>query len=62
MTRIIILVVALVFTCAIAAATALDIDHHGFNGVDAMALVIVLLFATGIIGALLQRPPRPPGD
>jgi hypothetical protein len=62
MTRIIILIVALVFTGAIAAATALDIDHNGFNGVDAMALVIVLLFATGIIGALLQRPPRPPGD
>jgi hypothetical protein len=62
MTRIIILIVALVFTCAIAAATVLDIDHNGFNGVDAMALVIVLLFATGIIGALLQRPPRPPGD
>jgi hypothetical protein len=60
--RIVILIVALVFTCAIALATALDIAHNGFNGVDAMALVIVVLFATGIIGALLQRPPRPPGD
>jgi hypothetical protein len=60
--RIVILVVALVFTAAIAAATVLDIKNNGFNGVDALALVIVLLFATGIIGALLQRPPRPPGD
>jgi hypothetical protein len=60
--RIVILIVALVFTCAVAVATVLDIDHNGFNGVDAMALLIVLLFATGIIGALLQRPPRPPRD
>ncbi|HEX8977034.1 MAG TPA: hypothetical protein VF781_11015 [Solirubrobacteraceae bacterium] len=59
--RILILIIALVFTGAIAVATALDIRNHGFNGVDAMALVIVLLFATGILGALLQRPPRPPG-
>jgi hypothetical protein len=60
--RILLLVIALVFTCAIAVATVLDIAHNGFNGIDAMALVIVLLFATGVIGALFQRPPRPPGD
>ena len=60
--RIIILIVALVFTGALAVVTALDIRNNGFNGVDVMALVIVVLFATGILGALSQRPPRPPSD
>ncbi|MEA2214214.1 MAG: hypothetical protein QOF83_4162 [Solirubrobacteraceae bacterium] len=60
--RIVLLIVALIFTGALGVVTALDIRNNGFNGVDAMALVIVLLFATGILGALSQRPPRPPGD
>jgi VIT1/CCC1 family predicted Fe2+/Mn2+ transporter len=60
--RIIILIVALLFTGALAVATALDIRNNGFNGVDAMALVILVLFATGLLGALSHRPPRPPGD
>jgi hypothetical protein len=60
--RILILIVALVFTCALAALTALDIDQHGFNGVDVFAGLILLLFGTGILGALFQRPPRPPDE
>jgi hypothetical protein len=59
--RILLLVVAFVFTCAVALVTALDIRDNGFNGVDVFAIVIVILFATGVLGALSQRPPRGPG-
>ena len=60
--RILVLIVALVFTCALAAFTVLDIAQHGFNGVDVFAGLILLLFATGILGALLQRPPKGPDE
>lgn len=60
--RILLLIVALVFTCAMAALTVLDIDQHGFNGIDVFAGLILLLFATGILGALFQRPPGPPEE
>lgn len=60
--RILILIVALVFTGALAALTVLDIDQHGFNGVDVFAGLILLLFATGILGALFQRPPKAPDE
>jgi hypothetical protein len=60
--RIVLLIVSLVWTSALAVLTVLDIDHNGFNGVDAFAVLILVLFATGILGALFQRPPGPPGE
>jgi hypothetical protein len=55
--RLVLLVIALVFTAAIAVATVLDAIHHGVNAVDVLAGLIVILFATGLIGALTHRPP-----
>ncbi len=52
------LAVAVVFTAVIAVLTALDIDHNGFNVLDVPAIAIVVLFATGILGALLNPPPK----
>lgn len=61
--RLVLLAVALAFTCLIAVLTALDMVHHGVNWLDVLAIAIVVLFATGIVGALLtpdgrRRPPR----
>ena len=56
--RIVVLGVALVFTAALAFLTALDIRNDGFNVLDVPALLVVILFATGVIGALLNPPRR----
>jgi hypothetical protein len=54
--RLVLLAVVLVFTGAIGVTTALDISHHGVSWLDVLAILIVVLFATGIVGALTERP------
>jgi heme A synthase len=55
--RFVLLVVVLVFTAMIAVLTALDIAQHGVSWLNVLAILIVVLFATGIVGAL-WTPPR----
>jgi hypothetical protein len=55
--RIVLLVVALVFIAGFGLLTALDIAQSGVNWLDVLAILILVLFATGIVGALLE-PPR----
>ena len=52
------LALTVVITCFIAVTTILDMSRHGVSWLDVLALLIVLLFATGGIGALLSRPRR----
>jgi hypothetical protein len=56
--RFVALALALVFIAGIGVLTALDISNNGFTVLDVPAIVIVLLFATGILGALLNPPRR----
>ena len=56
--RFVLLPIAVLFTAVIAVLTVLDMVHHGVSWIDILALLIVILFATGIIGALLTPPPR----
>jgi hypothetical protein len=58
--RIVLLVVALVFIAGFGLLTALDIAHTGLNWLDVLAILVLVLFATGIVGALLE-PPRKGG-
>ena len=55
--RFVVLVIVVIFTVFIAVLTALDIAHHGVTWLDVLSILIVILFGTGIVGALLQ-PPR----
>ena len=55
--RQIVLVVSLLFITLIAVLTVLDIVHNGLNALDAVAILILGLFTTGIVGALRQPPP-----
>ncbi len=55
--RIVLLVVAVVFIAGFGLLTVLDIAHTGLNWLDVLAILILVLFATGIVGALLE-PPR----
>jgi hypothetical protein len=54
--RILILIVALLFIAMLGTLTALDIASNGLNALNVVSILIVGLFATGIVGALLQRP------
>ena len=52
-----VLIVALVFIGALGVLTVLDIVHYGLSAVDVLAIFVLVLFTTGIVGALRQ-PPR----
>ncbi|MFZ0091340.1 MAG: hypothetical protein WAL63_17655 [Solirubrobacteraceae bacterium] len=54
--RLVLLAVVVVFTALIGFLTVLDMIHHGVSWLDVLAVLVVILFATGIVGALLQRP------
>lgn len=62
MARTILLVLALVFIAGLAVLTAVDISRYGVTALDVLAILILVLFSTGIVGALRQRPPGPPED
>jgi hypothetical protein len=52
-----ILIVALLFIAALATLTALDIARYGLTALDVLAILILVLFCTGIVGALRNPPP-----
>ena len=54
--RYLMLAVVVVFTAGIGALTVRDIVDNGLTWLDMLALLVVLLFGTGIVGALLHRP------
>ncbi|HEY2321071.1 MAG TPA: hypothetical protein VGH67_22375 [Solirubrobacteraceae bacterium] len=55
--RFLLLIVVVVFTGLIGIATLLDIIHRKrVSGLDVASILIVVIFATGIVGALTQRP------
>lgn len=58
MLRIVLLVVTVVFTALIATLTVLDMVDHGVSWLDVLALLVVALFATGIVGSLLEMGRR----
>ena len=56
--RQIVLAISVLFILLIATLTVLDIIHNGINALDVVAILILGLFTTGIVGALRQPPPR----
>ena len=56
--RIAVFTVALLFIVALGVLTVRDIRMHGATPVDVLAVVVVVLFTTGIVGALLHPPRR----
>ena len=58
--RIVLLIVALLFIAGLALLTVLDVIHYGVTGLDVLAVLILALSGTGIVGALRNPPPPPP--
>jgi hypothetical protein len=58
MLRIALLVVTAAFVGFIGVETVLDMIHHGVTWLDVLALLVTLLFATGILGSLWEMGRR----
>ncbi len=58
--RAVVLGIALLFIAALALLTALDISHYGLSALDVIAIAILVLFTTGIVGSMRNPPPPPP--
>jgi hypothetical protein len=56
--RVGVLTIALVFIGALAVLTVLDFVHYGLTAVGVLAVLILVLFMIGIVGALRQQPPN----
>ncbi len=56
--RVLVLTIVLVFIAALAALTIRDFAHHGVTPVGLLAVFVLVLFTTGIVGALRQPPNR----
>jgi hypothetical protein len=54
--RVVVLTVALLFIALLAALTIIDLVRNGITALDVLAILILVMFATGIVGAL-RRPP-----
>jgi hypothetical protein len=54
--RYFLLAIVLAFILALGVLTALDISHYGLTAVSVLAVVILVLFMIGIVGALTERP------
>jgi hypothetical protein len=53
-----ILFVVLLFIALLVALTITDIVRNGVSPVDVLAILVLVLFSTGIVGALRHRPPQ----
>jgi hypothetical protein len=51
-----VLTLTLLFVVALAVLTVLDVVHYGLTALDVVAFLVLLLFMTGIVGALRQPP------
>lgn len=56
--RTVLLIVVLAFIGGLGLLTALDIQRHGLNWLDVLAIAVLVLFGVGIVGALLEPPRR----
>jgi hypothetical protein len=52
-----ILIVAILFIAMLAALTVVDVIHYGVSALDVVAVLILVLLGTGIVGALRHPPP-----
>jgi hypothetical protein len=56
--RLLVLTISLLFISVLGALTVKDIHNHGLTPVAVLAILIVVVFTIGVIGALLHPPRR----
>ena len=55
--RVTVLTLALLFIILLAALTVADIANNGLTALDVVAVLILVLFSVGVLGALRNPPP-----
>jgi hypothetical protein len=55
--RVPVLVIALLFIVGLGVLTGIDIAHYGVTVLSVLAILVLVLFMIGIVGAL-REPPR----
>ena len=56
--RLVVLTIALLFIAMLSVLTALDFIHYGVTVLGVVAVLIIVLFMVGIVGALRPPPKR----
>jgi hypothetical protein len=56
--RVVVLMLALLFIGVLAVLTAIDFSRYGVTVLGVLAVLVLVLFVVGILGALLQHPRR----
>jgi hypothetical protein len=51
-----VLIVALLFIAGLGALTVIDMVRYGVSAIDVLAILVLVLFITGIVGALRHPP------
>jgi hypothetical protein len=54
--RIDVITIALAFIAGLGALTVIDMVRYGVSALDVLAILVLVLFMTGIVGALRQPP------
>lgn len=55
--RVPVLIIAVLFIAGLGALTVIDISRYGITILSALAILVLVLFTIGIVGAL-REPPR----
>ncbi len=55
--RVPVLIIAVLFIAGLGALTVIDISRYGITILSALAILVLVLFMIGIVGAL-REPPR----
>jgi hypothetical protein len=54
--RALVLTIALVFIAGLAVLTVLDFTRYGVTAIGVLAVMVLVIFGTGIVGALRHPP------
>jgi hypothetical protein len=52
----VVLTIALLFIAALGTLTGIDIAHYGLTALGVLAVLVLMLFMIGIVGALREPP------
>ena len=56
--RVVVLTIAVLFITLLGVLTVIDFIHYGITGLGVVALLVLVLFMIGIVGALRHPPPE----
>jgi hypothetical protein len=62
MARVVVTIVAVLFIGTMTVFTVIDFSQNGVTGLGVVGVLVLVVVGVGILGALFQKPPRPPRE